>query len=395
MNRLKFFVIFFTIFFISLALRVHPSYAQQIAGFNSDCLEATITGNFHSADLSVPTAEKRAQKGYKLPKGDGRKTWIFVCVATTHGNKCTTGNPTVDFEVFHKTADYDDILKNPNYSLKDIGGVVRGTNPIAMVGEGDPQFAQPVTWTDEYIPPTAHTWMWVQAADPVLDVSEAGAKGAQQQATFDFLHTQADSSKCTQLGWDPKGYVFDAKTLYPVKGVAITIAQKGASGLYSDMESRIGLTNPDISLDRNGQYSFFTPPGTYKLRITSSNATLAETVSINPAYKKAFTLTDPISTLYNEGQEIVEREGDVAVSHMPVIIANDDLLIKDLAVIWRKEEKSASDEIYFSGALSHPKSLIKITATYIDEDGKLFQDVSTKMTNEIGEYKFSLPQTKT
>ncbi|MCX6730615.1 MAG: hypothetical protein NTZ55_02100 [Candidatus Roizmanbacteria bacterium] len=276
-------------------------------------------------------------------------------------------------------------------------GLTDSANPTTTTTDVEPQFESgTVTWADEYVPEVKHQWLWLQEAlPPPEDETKAGDLGAQQQATFAMLHALADSSKCASISWDPKGSVLDAQTLYPVKGVAITLSQKGIDGTYADVPSKIGLTNPDISQSRSGQYSFYTAAGTYKLRVTSANATMVDISAMNPLYKSVFTLNDPISTMYKADQEIIEQTGKVAVSHVPVTVTSDSMLVKDLAVMWRKEEKSVGDEILFSGALTHPKSLIKLVTTYVDKDGVISQDTKTEMTNEIGEYKFFLAQVKT
>jgi len=403
MKYLKYVTIVFVVcsYFLLLQPKIKSTYAA-VAGFNSDCLEikdGRAVGSDdvwgHTAELLFPTTEQRSKRGSQaaLP---GKKTWVFVCIATTTGNKCTSGNPDIDMEVFGKRSDYDDLAGSADYQTKEIGGVVDGKNPTSTTNDAEPQFTNPpIYWYDIYVPGVSHQWLWLQEAEPPKDDGMgAGDLGAQQQATFDFVRGLADSSKCAKISWDPKGYVFDASTLYPVKGVSITISQKGTNGVFTDIASQIGLSNPDISQEKSGQYSFFTPPGTYKLRITSSNATIADINTVNLSYKKVFTLLNPISTIYQTNNEIVETAGTVVVSHIPVSVTNESMLIKDLSVMMRKEEKSLNQEILFSGVLSHPNSVIKIDTSYIDKDGKTSQDTKTEMTDEVGEYAFSLPQTK-
>ena len=390
-------------YFFLLQPKTYPIYGA-LDGFNSGCLEVKdgrAVGDDdkwgHTAELVFPNKGQRAAAGSLLVPQPGKKTWIFVCITTTEDIKCTSGNPEIDKEVFDKTDDYDSIMGNPDYTTKEMVGVVDGKNPTMTTTSAEPQFSDaPIYWFDKFDPGVMHKWLWLQQAEPPTDAGNgAGDLGAQQQATFEFIKGLAKNKKCTEIGWDPKGYVFDANTLYPVKGVSITISQKEKDGSYTDVTPRIGLSNPDISQVKSGQYSFYTPPGIYKLRITSSNATIAEINTVNPLYKKVFTLKNPISSIYQNGDEIVEVAGNVAVSHIPVSITNEGMLVKDLSIIMRNEEKSLNEEILFTGVLSHPKSLIKIESTYIDKSGKVTKDKTTEMADEVGEYAFSLSQSKT
>ena len=405
MKYIKYAAIVFVVcsYFFLLQPKLKPSYGA-LAGFNSDCLEikdGRAVGNDdvwgHTAELVFQTKEQREKTQSQAPV-PGKKTWIFACITTTSGIKCTTGNRELDGsdDVFDKTEDYDNIMGNTDYKTKEIKGVIGGKNPTMTTTDAEPQFSNPpIYWYDKFEPGVMHKWFWLQEAEPPTDAGGgAGSAGALQQSTFEFIKGIAKNKKCTEIGWDPKGYVFDANTLYPVKGVSITISQEGVDGSYTDMTPRIGLSNPDISQEKSGQYSFYTPPGIYKLRITSSNATVATIGAINPLYKKIFTLKNPVSTIYQTGDKIVEIAGNVAVSHIPVSITNENMLVKDLSVISRSEEKSLNEEILFTGVLSHPKSLIKIVSSYIDKNGKTSQDATTEIADEVGEYAFALSQSK-
>ena len=186
-------VVFFVCSYFFLLQPLTKPVHAALAGFNSDCLEVkdgravgdgAVLG--HTAELLFPTAEQRAAKGSQPPL-PGKKTWVFVCIATTTGNKCTSGNPDIDVQIFGKRSDYDDLVNNKDYTTKNIGGVNNGKNPTTTTTDADPQFSNPpIYWFDEYIPAVQHSWLWLQEAVPVPDAGPgAGSAGAQQQATFD------------------------------------------------------------------------------------------------------------------------------------------------------------------------------------------------------------------
>lgn len=410
MKNLKYISVILALFGYFFCLQSQPIHAQDTnptpptekpaIGFNSECLTAIHDpDDVHGAFLSFPDAAEREKRNIQtLPKPD-KQTWFFVCI-TKNDTHCTTGNPDEDMKIFGKRDDYDYLasVKDP-FRAVDIGGATNSSNPTMSSADAEPRLVsndgKEVHWHDEYLPEVSHRWQWLQYADPPEGgEGEAGGMGALQNATFPMEKAKGNNQKCADISWDPKGFVLDAQTLYPVRGVAITISKKGADGIFTDMASKVGLSNPDVSQQKTGQYSFYTPPGVYKLRVTSTNATMVDVSAMNPSYKSVFTLSNPISTIYKAGQEIIEQAGKVAVSHIPVTVTSDSMLVKDLAVSWRNVERSPGQDLYFSGAVSHPRSIVKVVATYVDKDGVTSQETTTELTDEIGEYGFSIPQTK-
>jgi len=364
-------------------------------GFIADCLGATI--DYHTATLTIKS------DGKIKPVGD-KDTYIFVCITGggLNGTKCTTGNAATDTKVFGKTADLEAlqaITKSPPCSGGGedctVGGVQSpGSNPT-KTNIGGTAFVTAIKWKDVYNPTVLHQFSWLQEA-AIIDPGDTDITGlgSQQQGTFDFTKLTGDTSKCAKIGWDPRGYVFDAATLNPIKNISIMLSKGPAGGVFTDIPSGLGITNPDITESSNGQYSFYVEPGFYKLRIYSSNATIAGLTTVNPEYQNLFLSEAGKTNVYQKDQEVQELKGMVAIAHIPAVVTDPNLLITSL----QKLEEGSSEsngQINIFGRVSHPKSKMIITMNLLDDEGLPVNLVKTDTTDDLGEYDKFINQEQT
>lgn len=360
-----------------------------VEGFVSDCLQAAPAG--HTATLSIKGGSEI------MPQGN-TDTWVFVCITSPElaGTKCTTGEAAIDQQLFDKADDLAALEGIQTEEGTDVGGVDGGQTPPRKTNEDGTAFANTgtVNWSDAYLPGVIHQWAWVQAANPGgAGGVETGGLGAQQQGTFDFTKLSGDTSKCAKIGWDPRGYVFDAATLNPVGGVQVTLSKGPKGGTFTDVPSGLGITNPDTTKPLtpggvgNGQYSFYVEPGFYKLRLTSANATIADLSSVNGAYQDLFLSKEGKTNVYQKDQEVEELKGMVAIAHIPVTVTDPSMLITSLQTL-EKGLKSENGQINIFGRVSHPKSKLLLKMEYLDEEGKqvIKDEVRTQAINDLGEY---------
>lgn len=358
-----------------------------VEGFVSDCLQAAPAG--HTAGLTIKPGSQI------MPQGD-TDTWIFVCITSPEleGTKCTTGDGAIDQQLFDKSDDLTALQGIQTEEGTTVGGVDGGQNPPRRTNADGTAFTGAVSWSDAYLPGVIHQWAWVQAANAAgAGGVETGGLGAQQQGTFDFTKLSGDTSKCAKIGWDPRGYVFDAATLNPVGGVQVTLSKGPKGGTFTDVPSGLGITNPDTTKPLipgkvgNGQYSFYVEPGFYKLRLTSANATIADLASVNNAYQDLFLSKDGKTNIYQKDQEVEEVKGMVAIAHIPVTVTDPSMLITTLQTL-EKGLKNENGQINIFGRVSHPKSKLLLKIEYLDEEGKLVvkDEVKTQAINDLGEY---------
>lgn len=358
-----------------------------VDGFVSDCLQAAPAG--HTAGLSIKPGSQI------MPQGD-TDTWIFVCITSQElpDRKCTTGDATIDQQLFDKSDDLTALQGIQTEEGTTVGGVDGGQNPPRKTNADGTAFTNAVSWSDAYLPGVIHQWAWVQAANAAgAGGVETGGLGAQQQGTFDFTKLSGDTSKCAKIGWDPRGYVFDAATLNPVGRVQVTLSKGPKGGTFVDVPSGLGITNPDTTKPLipgekgNGQYSFYVEPGFYKLRLTSANATIADLSSVNGAYQDLFlSKKDGKTNIYQKDQEVEEVKGMIAIAHIPVTVTDPSMLITSLVRLETLAEEE-NGQINVFGRVSHPKSKIFMKINYLNEEGNPVTQERTSVTDDLGEYE--------
>lgn len=375
--------------------------AQALQGYVSDCLKVEASG--HTAQLSIKT------DGEVKAFGD-KPIYVMVCITSELLGKtrCTTGNGALDMELFNQSEDFNALVAHNNRGDAEegdtVGGVVGGQSFEAprMTTPDGVAFTAPVSWHDQYHPGVIHQWSWIQAADAGgAGGVETGGLGAQQQGTFDFSRISGDTTKCAKIGWDPRGYVFDAITLNPVRNVEVTLSTGPKGGVYTDVVSGSipGLVNPITTRPLtaggelgNGQYSFYVEPGFYKLRISSPNAVIADVASINSAYQDLYIFDDKQingtgkAALYQTNQEIEEKAGEVAVRQIPVTITDQSLLITKLEKLKTRAAGGGDGQINLFGNVTHPKTKMTVTLHMIDEEGNPVTVVKNEITTNLGEY---------
>ncbi|MFH0773630.1 MAG: carboxypeptidase-like regulatory domain-containing protein [bacterium] len=366
--------------FLFAFFSVGQVHAAPLQGFISDCLGAVE--NSHTATLTI-------KSDGKIKPQASTDTYIMVCITGEKltGTKCTTGNATTDKALFDK---FDDLTALQAITNK-VGGVDGGKNPTKTNADGS-AFTDKITWSDEYQPSVTHQFSWLQADKSAGQGGNAnGGLGSQQQGTFDFAKATADTTKCIKIGWDPRGYVFDAATLNPVKDISVTLLKGPSGGIFEKVPSGLGVTNPDTSRSSNGQYSFYVEPGYYKLELDPASSTkIASLTTVNSAYQNLFLSEAGKTNIYQKNEEVMEQKGMVAIAHIPVTVTNPALLITSLQTIENGTPVLDGKKINVFGRVSHPKSTMILTTkySYVDDQNNIVPVTLVKkdVTNELGEY---------
>lgn len=198
-----------------------------------------------------------------------KKTYIFECLQTSQGYRCTTGNGTLDEELLGVNhlpdLSYEYGYTFSNYTTFD-GKEITQSNPDEVVtsdGEGN---IGPLEWESSTTLQVGRVMMGMQS---LIDGDGFGGEhGTQKQGTFVFGE-ESNETICVMIKWDPHGTVFDSVTLAPLDGVKVTLYRKGDNNSYTLMDGKElfgGLTNPVIT-GKDGAFAFYVPNGTYKLKV--------------------------------------------------------------------------------------------------------------------------------
>jgi hypothetical protein len=342
----------------------------------------------HTATLSI-------KPGASVP-AISTETWIFVCITSGQDSLCTTGGDgKMDIDLFGNDGQYQMLKKKAADGGGNVGGVQTGHNPSRTNDDSaNPQFVETIVWGDAYVPGVVHQWSWVQRAAPIDGTGESGNDKALKQASLIFERLSTDTKKCVPIGWDPRGVVFDTKTLYPVKNVSVELYKKNeGTNVFEFVPNRLGLTNPNATSGVNGQYSFFVDPGWYKLKFTNPAIKIAKlTPQQLSTAKQLFADTKGVDHIYTEDAAIREELGVVEIANIPTTVTDESLLVKDLSIIDNVPPTADGDNLLLFGRVSHPRTKMIIEMNMLDEKGVIKKFVKTDFTDGLGEYNKTISQ---
>lgn len=416
MKRIRFTIalVITTSFFCMTA----PHTQALLKGFNTNCLDAKMAGADRAQVLVIPG---------KAP-APSKKTYLYSCSGAN--NIC--GAPSTDgtdinkllFGIVQRVV-IDDETGKSIMPIQTRSSIASGKNPTLTTANGLAFVDDPIVFAEYTKHGIFHRFYWVQSAtddgntltEPVSTLSEdysvteeAGSDGGLKLAQIPFSNPNdpepttaptkvgATGKNCANIKWDPRGYVFDAETLNPVQNITITLFEKNKDGSYTQVPSGIGILNPYTTATDSGQFNFFVSPGLYKMTVDPKNATIAEKKTINPAYLQLFTDSEGDPHVYEKDTDVREIAGRVAVAHIPVTIQNKNLIIDTLQLLIKDavvgiNELTHKSQMHITGTVSHPKSILTITLTALNEKGVLITLPSlTKSTNDLGEYDFYIDQ---
>lgn len=399
------------LFVLFLYSSITPAYAL-LPGFTSSCLDAKMGGADAAQMLIIDAPGKK-------PQGD-KTTYIYMC----SGGRNICGAPSTDGTDINKllfgiTARITDEETGKSYNpIQTQGSMKSGKNPTRTSADGLSFVDDPIIIAQYTKHGIYHRFYWVQPLvddggavvpaptlpdDQIITDDGVGSDGGLKIAQIPFVDTETPAPtsipttvktgrNCANIKWDPRGYIFDAETLNPVKNITVTLFEKNKDGTYTQVMGGIGLINPYTTSAESGQFNFFVNPGLYKMEVNPANAVIADVAVINPTYQTLFTDQKGQSNIYKKGSDVEEVAGRVAVAHIPVQISDKSLIIDTLQLIVKDaivniDPQTNKSQMHITGTVSHPKSILTFTLTAIDEMGKtqILPPIITA-TSDLGEY---------
>lgn len=403
-------LLFLILFFFSISIESTFAKGSLLKGFSSNCLDARMAGADAARMIIIPS---------KRPK-ENKKTYIFMC----SGKKNICGASSTDgtninallFGITSQKAN-EELGKA---GIQTQGGVTSGKNPTTTTSDGLGFIDDPIIIAQHTEYGIFHRFFWVQslsddgeiqtpvetlAPDQGLVFDENDMTMKLGQIIFDTpapsLPTttgKGEGKQCANIKWDPRGFVFDAATLNPVRNTTITLYEKKDDNTYVQVTSGIGLMNPYTTSTDSGQFNFFVNPGLYKMTVNSPNIAIADKSSINPAYQQLFADEKSQTNIYEKNTDIEEVAGRVAVAHIPVQVTNKNLIIDTLQLIIKDavvniDEVTHKTRMHITGTVSHPKSKLTIMLTMVDSAGEIVvAPPIVSFTNDLGEYETYIDQ---
>lgn len=252
----KIFLALTFIFFLSFGSSVFAEDTNQ----QYFCLASTPhQGDVHGADITLDPVKSGAATA-------GNKMYVLVRI----DNLLTTGDPSLDDKIFGGThTNYNTLNTTVGFGKHGNTGLVPATaNPVA-----DPKNPPlNVYWHDDLDLGVGreHYWFGMQIGNPAAQANNGG-NGGVQNGTFAWA-ADPKNKDCAWIGWDPLGYVFDAKTLGAIPGASVTVYNADLKPpLPLPTGTGVGFVqnNPYLT-GANGIFSIFTPEGNYMLKVTGS-----------------------------------------------------------------------------------------------------------------------------
>lgn len=336
MKKVFFLVAFLAFFFLPVSVSGQAQSERWV------CLKAEKIAS-HRARLTTDPSAK------PLPNAE---TYVVVCIATSTGQICTTGNSATDNIVYKKdnVAALATAVQYRFGGFFENDGKTAAPNPTQSDASGN---IGPYQWLDSTRKRHERKWMalnyWTKPSEGV----PAGALGALQQGTIEFDFATADKD-CLALMWDPYGRVFDSYNLEPVMGSSVSLLVKRADGSFSRMTADElpggDLINPQIT-EEDGQFSFVVPDGTYKLSVTGSGYSFPVTniSQLHANYPKIYYDIYPAAT----GEEIVQV-GEIQHRDIPVAATGTPVSNPPKMMEYFYDVKPVSQKAVIQGRVSHP-----------------------------------------
>jgi hypothetical protein len=233
------------------------------------CLQALpcsdpTSGCSVASDHRVRLSSKTTSEDPAQPLG-GKDTYVFECLQTSTGNKCTTGDANLDTSAVGSSS-LSQLESTYGYSFGGMyyeDGINVAPNPIPAEENNNGNFGAR-EWESYTTSNINRMFLAMNNFDPN---GVGGEIGAQQQGVLAFV--QGGSKKCVQIRWDPYGEISDTWTLQPVPDAQVFLYQRNNDDSYSlvtDNDVLGGIQNP-VTADQTGKYNFNVPDGSYRIEV--------------------------------------------------------------------------------------------------------------------------------
>jgi hypothetical protein len=363
--------VFFLVFLFTISLFWHSkTHAQESTiGYDWKCLTATKVAS-HKAEIT-------SGDNQFLPANSD--LYIAECFATKDGqNTCSTGDPATD-------------------SKLGLGGLPKGTTvggtpsrivhsltfPLKSTTDGKIP-GEPILWQSD-VPPSYHTFWGLVANPGVIQTSNDPSikLGSWIPGTSD--------EDCASLKWDPKGIVFDSKSLEPIDNFTVTLSDE--NNIIVDVNKIEEKVNPALTAG-NGEFNFTVAPGWYYLKAEKSGFTFPSAVNPIPFE------SDP-QFPYLMGKDVAIYRGEkffeppaLTIKNIPVDPVGTPYTREADVVNWSCKLNKKKRLLRCEGLVTHPLSTVTfynggkvITQTQADAFGSFQTTIDTSKVNAAEKIK--------
>lgn len=309
--------------------------------------------------LVTKTVDTEKGDCQKETKPDGRT--INVCETVVRGTFYTTGTVAGDLALFGK---------DNTKQIPEAGKIIRRTTKKEFIksvyaAEVADNSLSPGTASIDFMManPDDHQAYFFYLAGINEELGQGsgapeGDSNSQQLGTvgFEFPIPEGSKQDCTQIYWDPYGYVFDSVSYEPIKGAVVSLR---AGGKIVDLP-----TNP-AETDTWGKYNILVlNAGKYSVE--------ADYLPSHEFVKTGFSMSK-YSSIYLDSAEshsLVFSPGDPEFEESPAKPLRVDIPLKPKGTPYRREKierlnqssqvltKSDGEYVRFEGTVDFPRAII-------------------------------------
>jgi len=276
-----------------------------------------------------------------------RDVYLVTCVGegNSGGYECTTGNAQYD-QLLKLAGDADAIIADPPGKTRTADGKVS-------------LYVEDIS----YLHTGTLTFFGVTLGVPSQEQGTGGIEGEEksQQLGTVIIPTPTpveDIEKCTVIGWDPFGRVFDAKSLEPLPNINITLLDSNKNK-YNQPQTANPLTTV-----KDGAFNFLVTEGSYYLSPSVPiNYTFTANPILNPNYQSAyFNIYKPnekIDELINTREEISRKKPDPEHRDIPLDPGSNQVYESCPSMISYGVVR-LNNNTRIEGKVSHPLTIVSV-----------------------------------
>jgi hypothetical protein len=306
------------------------------------------------------------------------EVYIVGCINTDNGPFCTTGSQSLDREL-NNIPGGDTLNNHPTYQFK------AATNPAKSDAEGNLEVI-----VRSYTPQvTGHFYNAYVVNEQNLNPTSIGIGPSvtpeeslhletfiQETPTPVPIKIKPRKVRRRVVDQDPKGRMFDIKSLEPIPGVEVTLLDS-----FKKLFSYKQMVNPQIVL-ANGEFSFWVPNGIYYLqfaKLPETHIWPVEMDNVHSNYTKAYYCDPDVKNsenmpvpLYYDQFSIVEFNKLVHCD-VPLDPGTNAPIRSSVKTVSYGLMKDTLDGSYtFTGIVTHPFTKVQLVG---QESQKVVQEI--------------------
>ena len=213
--------------------------------------------------------------------------YLVGCINTGSGIHCTTGSQELD-EMLNNLPGGDTMIPDPSYQFKALTNPVKtdeNGNLSVIVRSFTPQVTSHIF--NAYLVYEENTSPTSVAITPLVTPEEALHLQTFTQVTPTEIPIRVRPNQVIRrhLDWDPKGRLFDIKSLEPVTGIEVTLLDN-----FRNLFSYKSIINPQL-VQANGEFNFWVPNGIYYLqfaKLPETHLWPVDMKNVHPNYSLAY-----------------------------------------------------------------------------------------------------------